>query len=324
LDRLRTESGDRALKIIASALNFAHCHQIVEAYRARGRRADFVHSREDGKANERVMQRLEADQLDVIVQVRKLGEGFDHQKLAVAAVFSVFGSLSPFVQFVGRIMRVVDQNSPDSARNRGVVVFHAGANVASRWEDFQRYSQADQEFFDQLLPVEGLDFSAGDEIEIEPMPRNNQDGMEIRGQTGVQVHEIPLLDHDAIEALRLLQGRGYTPDQVREAMQELQPVPVTRQRQRQAARTGLDARIATSAGRILNEKRVNPEGRTLDRAHRGISNYVVLKSAIDRQANAIVGRGPRQRREFSRDELERIEADFDGLIARTVADVFGG
>jgi superfamily II DNA or RNA helicase len=325
LDRLRTESGDRALKIIASALNFAHCHQIVEAYRARGRRADFVHSREDGKANERVMQRLEADQLDVIVQVRKLGEGFDHQKLAVAAVFSVFGSLSPFVQFVGRIMRVVDQNSPDSARNRGVVVFHAGANVASRWEDFQRYSQADQEFFDQLLPVEGLDFSAGDEIEIEPMPRNNLDGMEIRGQTGVQVHEIPLLDdHDAIEALRLLQGRGYTPDQVREAMQELQPVPVTRQRQRQAARTGLDARIATSAGRILNEKRVNPEGRTLDRAHRGISNYVVLKSAIDRQANAVVGRGPGQRREFSRDELERIEADFDGLVARAVAEVFGG
>ena len=59
LDRLRVESGDRTLKIIASALNFAHCHQIVEAYRARGRRADFVHSgREDGKAGEQVMRRL--------------------------------------------------------------------------------------------------------------------------------------------------------------------------------------------------------------------------------------------------------------------------
>jgi hypothetical protein len=52
-----------------------------------------------------------------------------------------------------------------------VVVFHAGANVARRWEDFQRYSQADQEFFDQLLPIEGLDFGPGDEIEIEPVPR---------------------------------------------------------------------------------------------------------------------------------------------------------
>jgi superfamily II DNA or RNA helicase len=325
LDRLRVASGDRTLKIIASALNFAHCHQIVEAYRARGRRADFVHSREDGRANEQVMRRLDADQLDVIVQVRKLGEGFDHPKLAVAAVFSVFGSLSPFVQFVGRIMRVVDQNEPNSPRNRGVVVFHAGANVASRWEDFQRYSQADQEFFDQLLPVEGLDFGSGNEIEIEPQSRDILDGMEVRGQTGVQMQEIPLLhDQDAIEALRVLQGRGYSPDQVREAMQELQPVPVTRQRQRQAARTGLDARIATETGRILAARGVNPEGRTLDRAHRGISNYVVVKSAIDRQANARTGRGSGQRRDFSREELDLIEADFDGAAARAVAEVFGG
>lgn len=325
LERLRAESGDGTLKIIASALNFAHCHQIVQAYRARGRRADFVHSREDGAANQRVMQRLEADQLDVIVQVRKLGEGFDHPKLSVAAVFSVFGNLSPFVQFVGRIMRVIDQNDSESLRNRGVVVFHAGANIARRWEDFQRYSQADQEFFDHLLPMEGLDFSVGDEIEIEPLPRDTHEGMEVRAQTGVHVQEIPLLDDQtAIEALRVLQGRGYTPDQVRHAMQELQPVPVTRQRQRQAARNGLDAQIATATGRVLAERRINPEGRTLDRTRRGLSNYVVLKSAIDRQANALVGRGPGQRHEFSREELDQIEADFDNVIVRAVGEVFGG
>ena len=135
------------------------------------------------------MQRLEADQLDVIVQVRKLGEGFDHPKLSVAAVFSVFGNLSPFVQFVGRIMRVIEQNAPDSVLNRGVVVFHACANVASRWEDFQRYSQADREFFDQLLPVEGLDFGPDDQIDIEPLPRREANGMEVRGQTGLRLEE---------------------------------------------------------------------------------------------------------------------------------------
>jgi superfamily II DNA or RNA helicase len=66
---------------------------------------DAVHSREGSVANQRVMQRLESHQLDVIVQVRKLGEGFDHPRLSVAAVFSIFSNLSPFVQFVGRIMR---------------------------------------------------------------------------------------------------------------------------------------------------------------------------------------------------------------------------
>ena len=75
LDKRRRTADDNRLKIIASALNYEHCRQIVEAYRSRGRRADYVHSREDTVANERVLQRLEYHRLDVIVQVRKLGEG---------------------------------------------------------------------------------------------------------------------------------------------------------------------------------------------------------------------------------------------------------
>jgi superfamily II DNA or RNA helicase len=148
LERLRTATGDNRLKIIASALNYHHCQQIVEAYRARGRRADYVHSREGSVANKRVMQRLESHQLDVIVQVRKLGEGFDHRFLSVAAVFSIFSNLSPFVQFVGRIMRVIQQNAPGHVLNQGVVVFHAGGNIARQWTDFQTYSEADREYFE--------------------------------------------------------------------------------------------------------------------------------------------------------------------------------
>ena len=129
------------------------------------------------------MERLENHELDVIVQVRKLGEGFDHRYLAVAAVFSIFSNLSPFVQFVGRIMRVVKQDAPGDPVNNGVVVFHAGANVASRWEDFQQYSEADREYFDQLLPLEGLDFSTGDELQLDPEPRLPGEGMDVRSQT---------------------------------------------------------------------------------------------------------------------------------------------
>jgi len=76
LDSRREAADDNRLKIIASALNYEHCRQIVEAYQARGRRADYVHSREESAANKRVMQRLENHELDVIVQVRKLGEVF--------------------------------------------------------------------------------------------------------------------------------------------------------------------------------------------------------------------------------------------------------
>ena len=113
LRRLRTETGEQRLKIIASALNQAHCIQITEAFRARSLRADYVHSLRDGEdpqANESVFARLENHELDVIVQARMLGEGFDHKYLAVAMVGSIFANLSPFVQFVGRVMRSIAQD----------------------------------------------------------------------------------------------------------------------------------------------------------------------------------------------------------------------
>jgi superfamily II DNA or RNA helicase len=77
LRRLREESREPRLKIIASAVNLGHCIQITEAFNTRGIRANYVHSRE-GLANDRVFQQLENHELDAIVQARMLGEGFDH------------------------------------------------------------------------------------------------------------------------------------------------------------------------------------------------------------------------------------------------------
>jgi hypothetical protein len=327
LDKLRAANGDdKRLKIIASALNFAHCGQIVEAYRSRGRTADYVHSREDSAANERVMQKLENHQLDVIVQVRKLGEGFDHRFLAVAAVFSIFSNLSPFVQFVGRIMRVIKQDAPGDPLNNGVVVFHAGANIARRWEDFQQYSEADREYFDQLLPMEGLNFTTGEEIQIDPPIASSQvrNRLNVQSQTDVRLEEIPLIydDPDALAALKILQEKGYSPDQVKEAYQGLQPVPVTKARQRQAKRATLDMRVRTEAARILHERRINPEAQDLDRKRLGRTNLIVMKAAIDRQVNAAVQRKVGERSDFTRLQLDEIDSKFAVIVERAVQEVF--
>jgi superfamily II DNA or RNA helicase len=325
LNRLRIETGDNRLKIIASALNYEHCRQVVEAYRARGLRADYVHSRENAPANQAVMQRLENHQLDVIVQVRKLGEGFDHPYLSIAAVFSIFSNLSPFVQFVGRIMRVLVQHAPGHVLNQGVVVFHAGANIASRWTDFQTYSEADQDYFDQLLPVEDVDPSNHPaEREIEPVP-HDPTGMEVRGQSDILLEEIPLLQDDAaIAALRLLQERGYTTDDITAAYQTLQPIPTTRARERQAMRGGLDMRVRTEAARILNERGINPQSSELDKNRLGRTNLIVMKAAIDRQVNLTASRGPGKRHEFSRVELDQIDQRFAIIVAAAIEEVFNG
>jgi hypothetical protein len=271
------------------------------------------------------MNRLENHQLDVIVQVRKLGEGFDHPFLAVAAVFSIFRNLSPFVQFVGRIMRVIEHNSPGHPLNNGVVVFHAGANVARQWEDFQQYSEADQEYFDQLLPIEGLDFDNSEDLQVSPVS-SGRERVEVKAQTDIRLEEIPLVkdDPEALAALKVLQDRGYTSDQVKQAYEQLNPVPVTRVRLRQAKRLGLDMRIKTEAARILKERDLNPEGNELDRQRLGRSNLIVLKAAIDRSADAAVGRRTRERSEFTQEQLDQIDEAFDTIVGQAISEVFNG
>jgi superfamily II DNA or RNA helicase len=326
LYRIREETINNRHKIIASALNFEHCIQIVEAYRSRGLRADYVHSREDSTFNNRVYNLLENHDLDVIVQVRKLGEGFDHPYLSVAAVFSIFSNLSPFVQFIGRIMRVIIQNDPNNILNQGTVIFHSGANIYRRWEDFQHFSEADQEYFNQLLPIEGIDFSDNTELEYIPnIPSINRNNIEIRNQIGITLEEIPLIenDKDALDAINLLRNKGYTPEQVKEAM-ILHPIPTSKVRVRQASRASLPDFINNEAGKILKSRNINPGGRELDNPLHKKTNFVFLISKINIKINEFVGKSTGQRHEFSQMELDTINENFISIINSVISEVFDG
>lgn len=219
------------------------------------------------------------------------------------------------------------QDNPQSPLNQGTVVFHAGANIASRWEDFQQYSKADQEFFDQLLPVENLDFSSSDELSIVPTERIAKNSMEVLGQTDVTLQEIPLIQ-DNPEARLIIQTAwenlekiGYSPEQISKVIQ-LEPVPTTRVLERQAKRSGLDDRVRNETGKILAQRKINPQGYDLDKKRLRQTNFVVLKAAIDRNINEAANRGNRERNEFSRTELDMIEQRFQEFVEAAYNEVF--
>jgi superfamily II DNA or RNA helicase len=305
LRRVRQETGEQRLKIIASALNYDHCIQITEAFRARGLRAAYVHSRE-AQANERVFQQLENHELDAIVQARMLGEGFDHPYLAVAMVGSIFANLSPFVQFVGRIMRAIEQNSPGHPLNQGVVVFHVGANVARRWNDFRQFSEADQGFFaDLLTEAEEVDF-AGDTVEREP-GGGGIAPVEILEERDVRAADmVPIGDPQAAALLVRLAEMGVTPDQ---AAQELRRIRTTRQDQREARRASLNERVQNEAGGILGRLQISPGGRTLDPRRRE-RNFAWTAAELHRRINDRVGGNAGDRQNFT---LDQINAGHDSL-----------
>src|SRR6185436_11166145 len=104
--------------------------------------------------------------IDAVVQVQMLGEGFDLSTLSVAAVFRPFRSISPYIQFIGRILRLANQTNPMPLANLVYVVSHVGLNDERWWTDFTNFDRDDQLFFAEYLG------SGGSEIaETEGTPR---------------------------------------------------------------------------------------------------------------------------------------------------------
>ena len=311
LRRLREETGEQRLKIIASALNWDHCIQITGAFRERGLRAAYVHSRE-GAANDRVFEQLENHELDVIVQARMLGEGFNHPYLAVAMVGSIFANLSPFVQFVGRVMRALEQNQPGHPLNQGVVVFHLGANVARRWEDFRRFSGSDQEYFANLLPeVEEVEFGDEGIVERDPGAGGGIAPVEILEERGVLATDMqPIGDPHAAELLRELAEMGVSPDQ---AAQEIRRLRTTRQDRREARRASLNDRVQNEIGGIFGRLSINHKGRRLDPSRR-TTNHAWAIAELNRRVNEHVGGQQADRQNFTLEQLEEAHAALPELV----------
>ncbi|WP_390340353.1 DEAD/DEAH box helicase [Vibrio harveyi] len=315
LQELRNVTGNNKLKIIASALNYDHCIQVVQAYRERGFSADYVHTREDSKKNDAVLTKLNNHELDVIVQVRKLNEGFDHPFLSVAAVFSVFANLSPFVQFVGRVMRVIEQNSPRSPINQGIVVYHAGSNIAKRWSDFKEFSAADREYFDQLLPEKEFTPTISTNAEKLKPAIENDDKFDIREQSEVSIDKSTLMDDPkALEALRYLNSIGVTGD-IGDLLQQVEKVPVTKVKKRQAQRQALSERVKNATGQILANLEKKPRAKNLDPSFR-MDNYEYVCSLLNRHVNQHVGRGSGERHEFTASELDSIDNVFSAIVSQ--------
>lgn len=138
-------------QIIAVACTINHAKDIRSIYRERGYTADIIHSKQTKEEQDEVLRSLYNGTLDCIIQVQMLGEGFDHPKLSVAAIFRPFRTLAPYIQFVGRIMRVVIQNDPTHPDNLGHIVTHLGMNLDQRVKEFKDFENDDKAFWEKVV-----------------------------------------------------------------------------------------------------------------------------------------------------------------------------
>ena len=282
-EAMRAETGIKH-QIIAAACSIDHARQVRALYEECGYQAAEIHSDMDPDDRDAVLERLRLGQLDCIIQVQMLGEGFDHPRLSIAAIFRPFLSLAPYIQFVGRVMRVVVQNDPDHPDNQGHIVTHVGLNNEARWDEFRELDLEDQALLQMWLRGQNANEGAS-EGEGEPHPRRFDNTQlvdnEIIGHFIDQQFLDPEDDRVLDELLARPVGGGLTVGDLasREVLRDRLrqhrdatpaeapvPVPVSPQRRRQATRRRLAQRANSVVMRILTDLGLGRQGREVARA----------------------------------------------------------
>lgn len=121
-------------QIIAVACSIDHAERIKKLYEERGLRAEYVSSDRIDESAKAIIE-YKKGIIDVLVNVNMLGEGFDHSNISIAAIFRPFRSLSPYAQFIGRSLRVIQDSEPiNEIDNIAHVIYHKDLELDDLWE----------------------------------------------------------------------------------------------------------------------------------------------------------------------------------------------
>ncbi|MBN8549728.1 MAG: hypothetical protein J0M12_10475, partial [Deltaproteobacteria bacterium] len=317
LEELKEKFPATSHQIIASAISVRHAREFVKpAFEKLGLNVGLVSSApEDMGRNEQTFKDLLQEKIQVIVHVGMLGEGFDHIKLGVAAIFRPYKSLNPYIQFVGRVIR----NNPPT--KYCYVVSHLGLNQSERFEEFRLYDNDDQEFIQSLLfqsePLKGNEdqsFVELDEDDLSTPDGSNSDVKITEVGTDLLSFDSDYVKEDeTIEQLRqqisklsdaartkLLGGYNLNADTVSVGKKgRLKPVD-----ERNAAKNLLHEKAKSIATDIISALRLKAYGRNFNPM---ATNFGWVVKKVSKSINDGLGIKSGKRKDLSNSELRSID-----------------
>lgn len=320
-------------QIAASAMSIDHADQVRAIFQEMGLQAETIHSKLPDERKAAVLAKLRNNQIDVIVQVAMLGEGFDHPPLSVAAIFRPYRSLSPYIQFVGRVMRTIDQNDANSPNNQGFVVSHVGLNNEEQWDDFRDLDTQDQQIVRGWARGESSDSGGTGSGEYEQATQRFDDPV-AQGELLSHFLNRSFLDPDDDRIINeMLDAKGpggfsyrelgITADQLRLQMKHrsshqeapADEVPVQPQVRRQTLRNRLASRSKSIHQRILADLGLARAGFDISRACKGTrgNNADALYALLNREINEFAGEGQNSREKWTLDQLQSAYDSLDEI-----------
>ena len=267
-----------------------------------------------------------------------LGEGFDHPPLSVAAIFRPFRSLSAYIQFIGRVMRVNDKD-PQHPDNEGFIVSHVGLNNDARWEDFREIELADQQMFRTLL----MSMNAGPEFPGQDggrtgsgQPRRFDGGMTVVDEIvkhfitesfldpnddrvletilNQPIPGTPLTVRDITEPQKLREQILQNQKRLRE--QEPEEMFIQPQDERVGLQKRLNERTRSVASRVLKDLKLARAGRDIGKVvqdARGKSNADALIILMAVEVNAFMGIPEGKRKDTPPEKLQSAYEHLDSI-----------
>lgn len=324
-------------QLIAVACSINHAQRIRSLYKERGYNAEIIHSKLEEHEKEEVLRDLKSGVLDCIIQVQMLGEGFDHPKLSVAAIFRPFRSLAPYIQFVGRILRVIVQNDPTHPDNYGHIVTHVGLNLDEQLKRFKEFENDDQKFWEEV--------TGG--AEPEP-PRDVTDGT-----TRMKLHEDMVVNREIVEHLfeedfstaedqdiiadleKKFEALGLDPSLAAGVVAQnqkpqrprvapaAQPFTVNPQKQWEQAKVRLNEEAKRTAKLLLNRTGLTPEGMELPFKLKpgvgGKNNFIAAFQMVNEKVKKRSAGKPRQ--QWSTEEFVSVTNDLTTVLDDLVREV---
>lgn len=331
LEELRQSGTHHQLIAVACTVN--HAKEIRSLYRERGFTAEVIYGEQPDDEKTKILSDLRNGTLDCIIQVQMLGEGFDHPKLSVAAIFRPFRSLAPYIQFVGRIMRVIVQNDPNHPDNVGHIVTHLGMNLDQRLKEFKQFENDDQAFWDKVI--------SGDEPEVPAAVREGS--TRLKADNSVIVHDeivdslweedfTTVEDQEIIDDLReRLKLYGLDPTHAEEMIRKAQTSPLRKrapaepflvqpQREWEEAKKRLNEQAKRLANILLNHIGLKMTGIELPYKYKtlnlsGKDNYVSALMLVNSEIQKRLGK---DRSQATVEEFRSILDNLDDLLQTLV------
>ncbi|MBH3395833.1 DEAD/DEAH box helicase [Pseudomonas monteilii] len=285
LDNLKKQSNKLPHKVLAVGCSILHAEDLKSWYIESGMRVALIHSQMDEEIKEQEFKKIEAHEVDVVVSVNMLMEGYDHKYLTILALFRPYRSPNAFAQVVGRVLRVIPEKEGAifETDNNALIVYHEETGLNEMWAAFQTevdrakqkirrdYDDLDHEYSLRDNSLAGVETSASyiatqdsylPDIDFNEIFQQKRREIEEAANTRLQIlRESGITDHETLEKLRSV----LVDSQTKEVSEHIDPDLIEKRpaQARKRLREILKKRIEDEAASLLTDKNLDLKGTEL-------------------------------------------------------------